>query len=453
MSIRRTTAVVVVLGVIILTSSVIYTFKSSIKANNLRRGNQLSHLAEDPSFEPSDNPESAFNASSSSSSVSALQYVQMIAPLPLTIKNPFLVPEHNPPYDPKVEKMKGTIEEFILNYEETNQLVERFKIPVQEEWFDFDPLPYRQEACIASQTLCKALKVLDDLAAGKQPFVEGSKEIPQVIHQTARTKTDRSQPFMKRSVESFKQLNGHYLHLFWSDEDIKAMLTYCYPQLESLFHALPIKVMKADYFRYLVVHKFGGIYADVDCVCLKPADQWLQMDSLPEVNGKLIHAEPGHVEAVFGVESDLIYLYKDEPGRELDNLFFPHPAGFGQFVFMGAPESEVMRDIVANTTQNLMYLLSLTPEDWNKLQIQMKRMVVLEMTGPGVVSAVVHSHLSQYSGLHWSDLSYLKSPFTAGLIRIHPITAFGNGIYRFMGQGSPQDSQALVQHLFAGSWK
>jgi alpha 1,6-mannosyltransferase len=38
----------------------------------------------------------------------------------------------------------------------------------------------------------------------------------------------------------------------------------------DLFLRLPIPIIKADLFRYLVLVKKGGIYADIDVLCLKP---------------------------------------------------------------------------------------------------------------------------------------------------------------------------------------
>ena len=32
--------------------------------------------------------------------------------------------------------------------------------------------------------------------------------------------------------------------------------------------------LKADLARYLIVHTFGGVYSDVDTLCLRPIDTW-----------------------------------------------------------------------------------------------------------------------------------------------------------------------------------
>jgi hypothetical protein len=386
----------------------------------------------------------------------AWDYVQEISPLPLVIKNPYQIVEVPDPYDPKVEFLNGSLEDFIANWEDTNQLTERKNVPVLMEWFEVDPLSRWRLACWESETLCKALQIWKAMKLGsldEERYVPGSGVIPKVIHQTAKKIPDYDQPDLIFSIRSFRRKNAGYIHLFWNDEDVDAFLKYCYPHLESLVQKIPFRVMKADLFRYLVVFKFGGIYSDADTLCLKSIDDWIQMESLTELNGKTLYSKKGRVEGLFGIESDLLYLFDKEPGRHLDKMFYPHPAGFAQFAFAASPGSPVLRDVVANTTQNLMYILALSPKSWQELQDLMGKMIVLELTGPGVVSFVVHDHLRKNSGLHWSDLTNLTTPFTADTLRIHPITAFCNSpVWQFMGQKHYSHQQALVRHLMAGSW-
>lgn len=48
--------------------------------------------------------------------------------------------------------------------------------------------------------------------------------------------------------------------------------------LAQLFHQLPLGVMKADVWRYAVLFKFGGIYADIDTTCTVALDSWQLTD-------------------------------------------------------------------------------------------------------------------------------------------------------------------------------
>eukprot|EP00475_Leptophrys_vorax_P044069 TRINITY_DN8695_c0_g1_i1.p1 TRINITY_DN8695_c0_g1~~TRINITY_DN8695_c0_g1_i1.p1 ORF type:complete len:446 (-),score=78.91 TRINITY_DN8695_c0_g1_i1:310-1647(-) len=382
----------------------------------------------------------------------AMEVVRGFTPSQLVIHNPFPIPESVPGWNRETEKLPGTIDDFVQQYQETNVLTEKFKVLVDESWFYHEMTPSMvKAACAESKVLCKAFQF------SKNPrYVEGSGgRIPKIIHQSARTANDSSQPFMlNASIPSFESLNPDYLHLLWTDVDVDAMVKHCYPQLFTLFKAIPVPVMRADWFRYLTIHQFGGVYADVDTVCLKPIDTWLTMEPVTSLKGKKVASEV-EIDAILGLESDLLYLYEHgEPGRPLENMLYTHPAQIVQFVFVGAPQSEFSHGLVLNTTQNLIYYMTLDSAQRELLHNELKRIVVLKTTGPGVVSNVVHDILRSRSNVSWADFTSLRKPVTAGRLRIHPITAFQNLVdNEFMGQGNYSHPQALVRHMFAGSWK
>jgi hypothetical protein len=45
------------------------------------------------------------------------------------------------------------------------------------------------------------------------------------------------------------------------------------------FEKLKHGASKADLWRYLVMFKYGGIYADVDCICVNPLKEWVDPDA------------------------------------------------------------------------------------------------------------------------------------------------------------------------------
>ncbi len=46
------------------------------------------------------------------------------------------------------------------------------------------------------------------------------------------------------------------------------------PHIQEAYAALPKGAMRADLIRYMILHKIGGVYADVDTECLQPIDVW-----------------------------------------------------------------------------------------------------------------------------------------------------------------------------------
>lgn len=44
--------------------------------------------------------------------------------------------------------------------------------------------------------------------------------------------------------------------------------------VHGVYSSLPLGVMRADFWRYAALYRYGGIYADIDTRCLVPIEQW-----------------------------------------------------------------------------------------------------------------------------------------------------------------------------------
>lgn len=71
-------------------------------------------------------------------------------------------------------------------------------------------------------------------------------------------------------VESWKAKNEGYEHRLWTDDSISAFISEIYPQFLDLFDGYAQPICRTDLARYLILAHFGGVYADLDCRCLKP---------------------------------------------------------------------------------------------------------------------------------------------------------------------------------------
>jgi hypothetical protein len=93
--------------------------------------------------------------------------------------------------------------------------------------------------------------------------------IPKIIHQTwhssSYTRNDGT-------PASWRDQNPGWEHRIWLDDDLEAFVGWNYPDLIELYHSYPKMVQRADLGRYLLLHHFGGIYADMDTDCLAPLD-------------------------------------------------------------------------------------------------------------------------------------------------------------------------------------
>lgn len=107
--------------------------------------------------------------------------------------------------------------------------------------------------------------------------------IPKIIHQTWR---DHNLPVDSGLPESWKRHNPAWEYRFWTDEDLAAFIARDYPALLPLFETAPHGVQKADIARYLLLHKFGGLYADIDTQCYR------SLDLLTDENRVVLSQEP-----------------------------------------------------------------------------------------------------------------------------------------------------------------
>ena len=90
---------------------------------------------------------------------------------------------------------------------------------------------------------------------------------PRLISQT--WKTRRLPAEADRLSRTWIDKNPDYEIRLFDDADSRAVVAEVAPFLLDLYDAAPLPVMRADMFRYAVVYRDGGIYADVDMECLK----------------------------------------------------------------------------------------------------------------------------------------------------------------------------------------
>lgn len=76
-------------------------------------------------------------------------------------------------------------------------------------------------------------------------------------------------------MASWRDLNPGYEYRFYTDADMDLLVRSEHPELLPLWGRLA-GVLRADLFRYLVLMKYGGYYADVDVTCNTPIDKWFE---------------------------------------------------------------------------------------------------------------------------------------------------------------------------------
>lgn len=97
--------------------------------------------------------------------------------------------------------------------------------------------------------------------------------IPRRIFQTARSR-DLS-PLAKASSANIRLLHPDWEYSLFDDHDIARFVADQFPQYNATFDSFPHKIQKIDFFRYLVVLKYGGFYFDLDVFLYEPLDNLL----------------------------------------------------------------------------------------------------------------------------------------------------------------------------------
>lgn len=102
--------------------------------------------------------------------------------------------------------------------------------------------------------------------------------IPKVIHRTWRSADipAAALPWTR----TWGDRNPDFDIRFYDDAACAAFVAREMPEYLSVYHRLPRPVQRADFFRYLVVYRFGGVYVDIDMECLRPFDRFLDIAGL-----------------------------------------------------------------------------------------------------------------------------------------------------------------------------
>ncbi|KAK7893957.1 hypothetical protein LTR67_006658 [Exophiala xenobiotica] len=120
----------------------------------------------------------------------------------------------------------------------------------------------------------------------ERPISKDLQTIPKLIHQSW-SSTELPAKFQRWSA-TCRQQHPDWEWVLWTDDDNQELVQKHFPWLLSTYQALPGVIYKADLVRNLYMYMFGGVYADLDVECLRPADSLFQIYNVSTVS----HAKP-----------------------------------------------------------------------------------------------------------------------------------------------------------------
>lgn len=113
--------------------------------------------------------------------------------------------------------------------------------------------------------------------------------IPKLIHQTWKTSEipEKYAAYQQKLIS----LHPDWEYKLWTDEDNLALVKDHFPDFYETYIGFPKNIMRADAIRYMIMHKFGGMYLDLDYEMLRPFDI-LEYDLVLPYNRQRLAGDP-----------------------------------------------------------------------------------------------------------------------------------------------------------------
>lgn len=98
-------------------------------------------------------------------------------------------------------------------------------------------------------------------------------DIPKVLHQT--WKDSQVPDMFSDYVASWKANHPDWEYRLWTDVDNRRLIAEHYRWFLGTYDAYPQPIQRADAVRYFILHKYGGLYVDLDFLSCAPIDPLL----------------------------------------------------------------------------------------------------------------------------------------------------------------------------------
>ena len=243
---------------------------------------------------------------------------------------------------------------------------------------------------------------------------------------------------------SWTEKHPGFVHEVVTDKAAIYLMKYLYasvPEVVEAYNALPLPVLKADFFRYLILLARGGIYTDIDTAAIVSTTEWIPAEVPRSTIGLVV-----------GIEAD--------PDRPDWQKWFSRRIQFCQWTIQAKPGHPVLRDVVATITEDILRMKKKGILKNNKMDKS-----IVEFTGPAVWTDAIFNYLNnpnffkmEGKNITWEAFTGMESAKKVGDVVVLPITSFSPGVGQ-MGAKEPDDPMAFVKHEFEGgfiliwSWK
>lgn len=244
---------------------------------------------------------------------------------------------------------------------------------------------------------------------------------------------------------SWTEKHPGFVHEVVTDEAAVYLLRHLYasvPEVVEAYQTLPLPVLKADFFRYLILLARGGIYSDIDTTAIQSATEWLPKEVPRNTVGLIV-----------GIEAD--------PDRPDWQKWFSRRIQLCQWTIQAKAGHPVLRDVVLKITIETLRLKKkgiLTGKRMEKDVVEKKMgKSIVEFTGPALFTDAVFSYMNnpdyfkmEGRNVTWEAFAGIETSKKVGDVVVLPITSFSPGVQQ-MGAKEPDDPMAFVRHDFEGN--
>jgi len=93
-----------------------------------------------------------------------------------------------------------------------------------------------------------------------------------IIHQVWFKLSNKSDELFKKFSayrDSWIEYNPDWTYIIWTENISRNFMYTFYPQFLDMYDSYPYDIQRVDAIRYFALHRYGGLYADMDSVCFK----------------------------------------------------------------------------------------------------------------------------------------------------------------------------------------
>lgn len=110
-------------------------------------------------------------------------------------------------------------------------------------------------------------------------ITENERHIPKIIFRTAPFEFDKLPGVIIKNMSLMTKINPDYSQVYFSDNDVIDFIEENFPEYMEYYDLIIPGAFKADFWRLLVLYKYGGVYIDIGYMPVTKLDDFMDVYS------------------------------------------------------------------------------------------------------------------------------------------------------------------------------